>query len=257
VKPILFSTPMVKAILEGRKTQTRRIIKPQPRKLFEGPFGGIAGYRDGDFEFSTKDSSTKIVSCKKNGPDNYAKDMAKYQPGDILWVREMFYAYGHWTSIYDSATGKTEWTFKDLTIVNKFHYKYFDNPPEVVLKRRPGGLGWYKRPSLFMPYEAARIFLQVTNVRVERLQDITVYDAVAEGVEFWNVDPVAFEGGELVADYKNYTWKDDPAYEYYWFPTFANPIDSFITLWQSINGNWNENPWVFVYDFVKQEISTS
>jgi hypothetical protein len=69
-----------------------------------------------------------------------------------------------------------------------------------------------------------------------------------EGVEYWNVDAEAFEGGEFVADFKNYMWRDDEKYEDYFSPSYANVIESFKSLWFLINGeeSWNKNPWVWV-----------
>jgi hypothetical protein len=106
-----------------------------------------------------------------------------------------------------------------------------------------------------MPKSACRTFLKIKGIKVERLNDISPGDACDEGVEYWNVDWGELEGGELIADYKNYTWKDDERYPDYNFPTFANPVDSFRTLWQSINGHesYNENPWVWCLTFERIE----
>jgi len=173
--PILFSTPMVSAILDGRKTMTRR--------------------------------------------------KTKLQPGDVLWVRETF------ANNDDNTVG---WFYKA------------DYPNLKIPKWKPG---------IHMPKEACRIFLKVTGVKVERLQDISPMDAVNEGVEYYDIDHYALKGGELIADFKNYTWVDDQNYEDYHFPTFTNSIDSFRSLWQSINGveSWNENPWVWCISFERIE----
>ena len=187
-KPILFSTEMVQAILAGRKTQTRRILK-------------VKGCR----EF-VPDPTWSLEDCEKWG----AKP--KYQPGDILWVRE--------TSIF---------------LHNKWIYKA-DNLSEMKLFS-----GW--KPSIFMPKEAARIFLKVTNVRVERLQDISEKDAIAEGVD-------------MLGETKQYNWKYYKNYNKSQDYTFMSPIDSFESLWQSINAKkhpWESNPWVWVYEFERIE----
>ncbi|WP_346236726.1 hypothetical protein ABDK00_014160 [Niabella insulamsoli] len=105
------------------------------------------------------------------------------------------------------------------------NYLYEDAPPELVLSRKTGGLGFYRRPSIFMPKEAARIFLKVTKVRVERLHDISVGDAVAEGVETLGLYP----GYDI------------------------SPKGKFEGLWNNINKNWDANPFVWVYDFERVE----
>lgn len=193
--PILFSTPMVQAILASRKTMTRRVIKE-------------------------KHGLTAEAIANHGGSCPYGK------PGDILWVRET-------------------WSEPQL----------FDGAEPAFVYRANGdiqrhGRGKWK-PSIFMPKQASRIWLEVIDIRVERLHEINVYDAGDEGVEYYNVDHEALEGGEFVADYKNYEWRDDPQYEDYHFPTYANPIDSFFSLWRKINGNesFNNNPWVWVVSF--------
>jgi hypothetical protein len=222
--PILFSTEMVRAILDGRKTMTRRIVKPknddgeiicqaaEPYHAIESSGGG-------------KGFASNRIECI---PCPFGK------PGDLLWVREAFEVY-----VCNNGDDYTQLKF----ISNNKVVDYNTN-------MRPG-----KHPSLHMPKETAQIWLEITDIKVERLQDISPGDACEEGLEYWNIDVAAFEGGELQADFKNYTWTEkkekDPNYEDRYFPTFASCIDSFRTLWQSINGeeNWNVNPWVWVISF--------
>ena len=194
-KPILFSTEMVQAILEGRKKQTRRIIKPQP-SLGNGTWDirNIHEYFD---------ENGKFISVPKLNTENHKS--VKIKTGDILWVRESFakppiYAFGV-----------------------KYIYKAGFN--ESIC-------GW--KPSIHMPKEAARIFLEVTNVRVEQLQDISEEDAIAEGIERVSIAP-------FVHRFKNYLCNNK----------FIGPKESFKTLWMKINGedSWNANPWVWVYEF--------
>lgn len=199
--PILFSPPMVQANLNDRKTMTRRAIDPQP---------------DHFHKFKGSD----LI------PQNGDKDLkCRYgQPGDLLWVKEAFFAYGHWTCVIDT-DGKKSWSFQDLTISEGFQYKYVDCPPENVFKNR-GHLGWYKRPSVFMPKIASRIWLQVEEIRVERIQDITEKDAMAEGVEYEWYDKdrnIKMEAAKLL----------------------------FKKLWIWINGeeSWKANPWVWVVKY--------
>lgn len=190
LKPILFSTPMVRAILEGRKTQTRRILKIQP-----------------------DDRGVRMTSVLFE--DYHGNELKpKYQKGDILWVKET-------------------WRYTDASLNDHPGYVYRASDPDWETLE-----GWKWKPSIHMPKEAARIFLKVTNVRAERLQDISEEDAIAEGVERISVAP-------FVHRFKNYV--DDEELE------FAE--SSFRTLWESINGkeSWNENPFVWVYEFERIE----
>lgn len=220
--PILFSTPMVQAILAGRKTMTRRTVK------FPKDFDGTEVYKNG--HFGLKYSSSHFGGTVQ-------RLLPPWAVGSILWVRETWQPYlrgegenGYVELIRFTADG-SEFPFK--------HNKDYSE------------LGWHSRPSIHLPKSAARIWLEIDSIKVERLHDITVYDAGDEGVEYWNVDHEALEGGEFVADYSNYEWRDDPKYEDYYFPTYANPIDSFFSLWRKINGkeSFLSNPWVWVVSF--------
>lgn len=157
-KPILFSTPMVQAILEGRKTMTRRVIKPLPTKQLD---------------------------------DNEIGDLLEGNPikkGVILWVRETFEGL---------VTGGN-------SNFNLYSYKADNTKPVDCWK-----------PSLFMPKEAARIFLKVTDVYIDRLQNISEEDCLKEGI------------------------------------SGKNPKTNFRNLWESLKGegSWEENTYVWVYEF--------
>ena len=203
-KPILFSTKMVQAILEGRKTQTRRLhgldeIKKNPN--------------DWTFYYFSKDDKRTFAHFR-NQEDNKIKSIfgtSPYQIGDILWVRE---------------TWQTTWNEnkKSWDIIYKADGGYWIDDDGIMK--------W--KPSIYMPKKAARIFLEVTNVRVERLQDITEEDAIAEGIERVSIAP-------FVHRFKNYLCNNK----------FIGPKESFKTLWMKINGedSWNANPWVWVYEF--------
>lgn len=210
--PILFSAPMVEAIMDGRKKQTRRVIKQLPPETF------IHYLFEKDGKHYKRESVNGCVELGFKCP--YGK------PGDILWVRETF-------CHYTTDTG--------FEIPGTFRYKTDNN---ITSEEK-----W--KPSIHMPKAAARIWLEVTDVRVERLQDINPNDACLEGVEYWNIDHDALEGGELQAEFKNYMWIDNEKHNEYAFPTYANSVDSFRTLWQSINGpeSWEANPWVWVVSF--------
>ena len=208
IKPILFSTPMVQAILENRKTQTRRIVKTTEGECF------LCGCTDVDCRkciaktgepcYWMNDEHTLCSACR--GLDNM--ENAKYQRGDILWVRETWRQDLY--SIYDHKADYTE------RIIS-----------------HPSNKGIWK-PSIHMPKAAARIFLEVTDVRVERLYAISEADAIAEGIE-----------GSKSKGYKNYVITG----------AVTGAKTSFETLWIAINGqeSFDANPWVFVYEFKRVE----
>lgn len=198
-RPILFSGPMVRAILEGRKTQTRRIVKPQPAddvRTCNLPNNNVTGW-----ESSLRHSygPTTVHVCPYGNP------------GDRLWVREK------WAEMKWPPTGP------------RFVYsadKDCDFTP------------W--RPSIHMPRWASRITLEVASVRMERLQDISEADAIAEGIE--RVRGIERGFKEVTPLWKHYT---DPSFQ------GADQRGSFRSLWQSINGpeSWAANPWVWVVEF--------
>lgn len=183
-RPILYSAPMARAKVERRKTQTRRIIKPQPVLsekvgfIFKGYAYGLGG------SFDPKGLRNLNCRCP------YGK------PGDLLWGKETYSANS--TEIIYRAT----------------HY----GPP----------IGGKWRPSIFMPHWASRIHDEIVDVRVERLQDITEADAIAEGIyEVW---PGRFH------------WQETA------FCTAKTAVESYFELWEMINGPGSVelNPWVWV-----------
>lgn len=187
-RPIIFSTPMVRAILEGRKTMTRRIIKPQPKNgmLFNKIENNYALFFDDHlFEPEINESEDQIVKCP------YGK------LGDVLWVREAW--------CVDS---------------DDIGYYYKSSMPESV---NDWSISW-KSP-LFLPKAAARIWLEITWVSVERLDDINLQDIEAEGL------PI--------------NWRDVCSSPYEWLET----------LWKKIIGkeSWDANPWVWVITFKRIE----
>lgn len=200
--PILFSTEMVQAILEGRKTMTRRILKPQPVK--NGMFWEHPGLRP-----KARRNSGKIWSTHE--PDDTWTTLCRYGIGDLLWVRESFKA-----ELVDTATGKP------VT-----YYYLADNPvaANTAIKFKP---------SIHMPKEAARIWLRIEQISLEKLQDITNEDALREGIEIVAPDSFGFK-------YKAYDGRTNCLY----------PRTSFFTLWESIFGteSFGLNPWVWVVSF--------
>jgi hypothetical protein len=194
--PILFSTPMVQAILDDRKTQTRRVVKPQPveRKAHDG---------------------YKFLHIPNTGAvDSFVGNKCPYgQVGDVVWVRET----------WQHSLNPNEYCYKADT----------DNP--IYLDKN-----WKWKPSLHMPKAACRLFLKITNIKVERLQDISEDDAVVEGVE------------KHLHGFKKYT-NHNPSSIAVYDVCMKDAKSSFETLWQSINGaeSWNNNPWVWVIEFQK------
>jgi len=177
-RPILFSAPMVRAILEGRKTQTRRVVKMRD-------CGGRVGWFGSDI-----DDVEWVVNAatRGTGVSPYGK------PGDRLWVRETFARSMGKGYLYRATDG-------DL---GPYH-----------------ATGW--KPSIHMPRIASRILLEVVSVRVERLNNISEADAVAEGV------------------------------------TGMDPVLQYAKLWETINGtgSWNKNQWVWVVEFRRLEQETA
>ena len=200
-RPILFSTEMVRAILEGRKTMTRRIMQKQPTMKHK-------------FKYICKEKTKgwgALFEWLTDGMTLHEHFKSPYGTiGDVLWVRET------WAEFQGLEDAPTCYVYKaDGTWDDKVHL--IDNK-------------W--KPSIFMPRSASRISLRITNIRVERLNDITEEDAVREGVE-------PLENG-----YKQYIrTRLDKVTEYASY--------SFMTLWESINGkgSWEKNPWVWVIEF--------
>jgi hypothetical protein len=177
--PILFTTEMVQAILQGRKTMTRRIVK----------WPTTPDWHDYDYE-------PNIVVRPNggnwwphfqhiNGGQNIsgALNCLYGQPGNLLWVREEHYRYGQWLPMQGRSTKAGRQKYQFIPIAEEI--KFSDNPPAEFRKgmhhKDPHHLGWYKRLARFMPKVAARTWLEVTDIRVERLHDITENDAKAEG----------------------------------------------------------------------------
>lgn len=198
IKPILFNTEMVRAILDGRKTCTRRLVKPQPDEKHTYPLGFVADSTEkkkvGRFGFGIDEYGGSI---------QYEKP--PYQPGDILYVRET------WCKGYL------------MNAKERYYYKADDNDFLCT---------WH--PSTNMPKQAARIWLRVMDVRVERLQEITAESALTEGA-----DKYIHANGTLNED---------------------QTITSFIGIWNSTikksdidRYGWDANPYVWVIEFERCE----
>lgn len=226
LRPMLFSTPMVKAIGAGRKTQTRRVIKPQPELIpAEDEF---AFMRLDDFDARLKELQSKGYYMLQNVHGKlHALPKQPAMPGDVIWVRETFLRLD-----------------KNHIITTPFVYKANGDLDTEELRKDyiKCGYPYIWKPAIHMPFEAARLFLYVEDVRVERLQEITRQDAIAEGITPLNPEA----GDEEFVLYPNFKNASRHFYE---------PYHSFASLWASINGDesWKSNPFVWVYKF--REIS--
>lgn len=249
-KPILFSGEMVRAILEGRKSQTRRIVKL--KNLDPASCGAI--YPDGSGKGWVAWSPGNNVTAELTRQE-YPGEVGFKCPygaiGDILWVREVHYRYGVWVRNGQTKTGREKWKFVPTT----GHIYYADTIPAKyeIRKNSYRKEGWYKRLARFMPRIWTRIFLKITDIRVERLHDISEGDAIAEGVGRncqGDIDKCAAcrssKTCHAVNEWVHYTRGFDD------FPAFS-AAESFESLWEKINGpeSWRANPWVWVVTFEK------
>ena len=227
-RPILFSGPMVRAILAGNPTQTRRVLTPQP---VLHPVGTPTWYPNADVPRGRAYDGESHFRC------GAVQDHARWQPGDRLWVRETW-KVGAWKSgdrfAIDYAAGpvgQTPWVRPPTDAAARLACESFTDCERYVERASPddervsdegarytwevGNSPCRWRPSIFMPRWASRLTLDVVEVRVQRLQDISKEDAVAEGA--------ADEG-------------------------------AFADLWDAINGKrpgcaWRDNPWVWAITF--------
>jgi hypothetical protein len=224
-RPILFSAPMVRAILDGRKTMTRRVVSPQPEwRDIQGLFASWV-FKGGLLYPNAK---TDVLTLCPYG-----------QPGDRLWVREAWRV----PACLDSMSGRQ--------IADKALDAGYRKPWAPIQYEADGTRNserdWYEfgstpgtqvpgryRHARFMPRWASRITLEITGVRVERLQAISAADAEAEGLRRF-----PFE------DSFAWAWRDGDTTGH------ASPTGAFRNLWETINGagSWDDNPWVWVVEF--------
>lgn len=232
IKPILFNTDMVRAILDGRKTCARRVVKPQWE---ECPH---CKYVHNEYIY---DKLAKNVYCARCGYPMEPERRSPYQPGDILYVRET------WQYLYE--LDGNEQVIEDT---GKYYYAATDTIPFDTYVDENGvkhdHAPW--RPSIHMPKEAARIWLKVTDVKVERLQEITEAQTEEEGFLF--TPPCLHRTGE------NYCDIDGPCGSKIKYCDMSAGELFGKVLWDStikksdidIYG-WDANPYVFVIEFVK------
>ena len=212
VKPILFNTEMVRAILDGRKNCTRRIVKGFI------PNDAVWGY--------TAFTPKGCISCRGTFADGYGEKFFKppYQPGDILYIRETWERFECWNCDGDERGNCPKEPKK--SVLDKTCGCYMYRATDEI----SGDAKWH--PSIHMPKEAARIWLEVTDVRVERLQDITGLSVQKEGI---GVEP------------NEYASKFDFISEL--FLLFQRLWDSTIKKSDIDRYGWDANPWVWVIEF--------
>lgn len=224
VLPILFNTDMVRAILDGRKTVTRRVMKPQPKSKLCYTFAGSHKKDIGRWGYPSN-TAHEFWGEEFKLPDDIAEEELKkkwnppYHTDDVLYVRET------WAPIYPN---------KESNEV--CGYIYEEDSLEEYDKRYPDGKdyqwGGKWRPSIHMPKEAARIWLKVKDVLVERLQDITVDEIRNEGL-----NSMAVHAGDMeiaLSEWKNL-----------WNSTIKkSDLDRY---------GWDANPWVWVIEFERCE----
>jgi len=173
-KPILFCGEMVKAVMDGRKTQTRRIVKRQPDKAWRND--GL-----GSISFAAWPYSMYVGFWQ--GPCGHKAELLKCPygaPGDELWVRETHWLWGRWYKNGFNEAGKQKWTFRHLeghAASQQVYYSATKDPHPEMRGATRESVGYHKRPSIFMPRWASRIQLRVTDVWVERVQEISGADA--------------------------------------------------------------------------------
>lgn len=239
-RPILFNGDMVRAILEGRKTVTRRLVDPQP------PVGHQ--WHGWIVESSNRKDEGKAswAACEGSlAHDAHRVHCPFGRPGDRLWVRENWWQAGEWQPRYPMVD-ECVWHGSSRVV-----YSADGLPPSEPNRHFPNGapngytaadpnVAWRHRPSIHMPRWASRILLEVTAVRVERLQDITEEQAIAEGIDLDALED-SQERYDMVLAGSCATGR-------------ATPITAFRDLWLSTGGDWDANPWVWAIEFKRAEV---
>lgn len=195
------------------KTQTRRVVKPQPVGSMPEGWSWQRRGVEGWYAVNGQHRGESLGRCPYG------------EPGDRLWVRETFFAFGGWVTRFNAKKGRDEWHFVDMTLETGRAYQFVAPAEYVKAERQRGSVTptWWRRPAIFMPRAASRITLEVTGVRVERLWEISVADVQAEGC------PHAPKTEDAAGWYR--------------------------TLWEQLNGlgSWDANPMVWVVAFRRIE----
>ncbi|MBF8806959.1 hypothetical protein LG197_17615 [Pseudomonas asiatica] len=246
-RPILFSGPMIRALLDGRKTVTRRALSARDLKEID------YAVRLGECHALPAEGD----SMHPNDTSYYAELCRFGLPGDRLWVRETWLEDpeddGTWA--YTQYMGCKGSPLSDIP-------KRFQKPEHCIFRASWDGSALRWRPSIHMPRWASRILLEVTDVRVERLQDISDDQAKAEGMVYTDFGMQerpgkgSIDGGKTFHPLK-------PQQAPGWHAGDATHPDqcldrarwAFANLWEKINGenSWDANPWVWVVEFKRVE----
>jgi hypothetical protein len=220
-RPILMSSPMVRALLDGRKTQTRRIVKPQPINGMEGIF--------------------ERFPQQKGSPYG--------EPGDLLAVKESAWMWCERRPNGKTKAGRPKWRYVPLEGAPiHFQARQLEKPQVSITHPETGNQwGWRLKVGRFLPRWASRLTLELTEVRVERLQEISEADATAEGLKAISKDGKLAKYG--IPDSDGLPGDDDHGWP--WQEWNADPRLAYLKLWESINGpgSWAANPWVWVLSF--------
>lgn len=217
MKGIMFVEELFNKVLARQKTETRRIMNPQP-EIHDHSIYVEADWKDEKPQYYNMESNQFACKFCGHGVQMNGKSIfkSKYKVGETVYLKEPYYDFGE-------------------NVSDRYIYK-FDK------ERYVNYVLWKNK--MFMPERSARHFIKITDVRCERLHNISEKSAIAEGIESWIEERMVSKP----THYKVYYQKCKPQDLCSYTP---DPIDSYSTLWQKINGekSWDENPFVFVYEF--------
>ena len=211
---ILFKTDMIQATVDLRKTVTRRLdhlkeINKEPDKW--------------KLDATLDDGTACFLPKHSNDPVNVVFAKPRYHVGEVVYIKEAHYRYGHWIKNGISKTGRQKWLFKALSE----QVWFTDKPPEFVLRNSDKlNMGCFKRPALFLPAKLARTWLKFADVRAERLNELDDTEAIKEGI--------IVLGRPELNDLSRGKFRH-----------------AYVNLWDSINPKYpfSSNPFVFRYEF--------
>lgn len=212
---MLFNAPMVRALLDGSKTQTRRVMKRQPHEEWL-PAGYVELHGFDKHGELTPDKVIGWGAVNEDGDDGYCCPYG--QPGDRIWVRETH------RPIFGQTCGLIA---VDYRADPREKWERLGDAPDCLVK----GTKW--TPSIHMRREYSRILLEIVSVRAESLQDISEADALTEGVRLDKAGGFFIDG----ADGRHAS------------PVDSSAIEAFKSLWESTGGSWAANPWLWVIEF--------
>lgn len=228
---ILYSSLMIQALFAGRKTQTRRLLKAEPERHIVEFIKVATDSKTGQgiYEMKGRDGKHVAIAAGRNFISDHYK--APYAVGDRLYAREVFSGPHAFRPRDDPP--------RTWPVGTPIWY-WADGDPVIGDWTKP-------KPGMHMPRWASRIWMTVTDVRIERLCDISEADAIAEGIE-----PVFDDRAPGIAhwkDYETYVSKNVRHRHPHAVVPFTDPVRSYCSLWEEINGpgSWVDNPWVLAY----------